>query len=134
MGQFRHPGTRRLRPAPAGPQPAQRLYKGKPVAEKWRDKLREVFDRLSSRDKDGYLNGQEVQNIFSDRSHLSSSKRPTRSNPNNRPSLERLDIDKDRSVSFHEYPAYYRVSTETCGLPRPPRPPFAAAATEGISN
>lgn len=107
---------------------------GKSIREMWRARLRGAFDYYD-RDRDGVLNGFEVQNIFSDAGTSlmiqSGIYQPT---PQDRPTLDRLDLDGDRTVSFDEFVAYYRISASTVLRPQPTRPenPGGVAVTEAL--
>jgi Ca2+-binding EF-hand superfamily protein len=110
------------------------LYEGKSVVEMWRDRLKAAFDYFD-RDKDGFLNGFEVQSIFSDTGIVQMLQngfyQPT---PQDRPTLEKLDTDGDRKVSFEEFVAYYRSSTAQVLRPQPAvaENPYNAAVTEAL--
>jgi Ca2+-binding EF-hand superfamily protein len=95
---------------------------GKPMAERWREALKAAFN-FFDRDGDGYLNGYEVRFIFSDEGL----KRLTENGlyspiPQDQPTLDRLDRDGDRRVSFDEFVAYYRQSTGFVIRGQPPQP------------
>ena len=83
---------------------------GKPVGELWQAALRKAFDHFD-RDGDGYLNGYEVQNVFSPTAMASLLQTgfPTPT-PLDLPSLDRLDADGDRRVSFAEFAAFYKAT------------------------
>jgi Ca2+-binding EF-hand superfamily protein len=110
------------------------LYENRSIAEMWRDKLKKAFDHFD-RDKDGALNGFEVQNIFSDLGLMQVLQngfyQPT---PQDRPNLDKLDADGDRKVSPDEFVAYYKQSTNLILRPQPPQAenPANAAATEAL--
>jgi Ca2+-binding EF-hand superfamily protein len=109
-------------------------YEGKSIAEMWRERLKKAFDYFD-RDKDGYLNGFEVQNIFSDTGLTQMLQngfyQPT---PQDRPTLEKLDTDGDRKVSFEEFVTYYKMTTNQILRPQAPiaENPYNAAATEAL--
>lgn len=109
-------------------------YEGKPIAGMWRDRLQKAFNYFD-RDKDGTLNGFEVQNIFSDTGIVMMLQngfyQPT---PQDRPTLDKLDTDGDRTVSFNEFVAYYRSSTAHVFRPQPPMDenPYNATSTEAL--
>jgi len=110
------------------------LVEGKSIIEAWEAKLRAAFNHFD-RNKDGFLNATEVQNIFSDTGVAQMLQngyyQPT---PQDLPTLERLDTDKDGKVSFHEYAAYYKASTALLLRPQPPAAenPYGAAITEAL--
>ena len=110
------------------------MQEGKSIAEMWRTRLRTAFDYFD-RDKDGVLNGFEVQNIFSDAGILQMLQngfyQPT---PNDRPTLDRLDLDGDRAISFEEFVAYYKSSTAQVFRPQQalPENPYNKATTEAL--
>src|SRR5207244_3870499 len=54
--------------------------------------------------------------------------------PQDRPTLERLDTDRDGKVSFQEFAAYYKASAAQTLRPQPPvaENPANAAATEAL--
>jgi hypothetical protein len=107
------------------------VSKGKQLTEIWHEKLRKMFDYFD-RDKDGYLNAAEVQNIFSDTGLTMMLQngfyQPT---PQDRPTLERLDLNGDKKVSFEEFAVYYkqasaqvlRTTSQTPRIPLMPRRP-----------
>jgi Ca2+-binding EF-hand superfamily protein len=109
-------------------------FEGKSLTSVWHEKLRKAFDHFD-RDKDGYLNAKELENIFSDTglSQLLQNGfyQPT---PNERPSMEKLDKDGDGRISFAEYAAYYTRSTALLFRPQPAVAdnPAGAAATEAL--
>ena len=110
------------------------LYEGKSVVEMWRERLKHSFDYFD-RDKDGYLNGFEVQNVFSDTGIVQMLQngfyQPT---PQDRPTLDKLDTDGDRKVSFDEFVTYYKTSTAQVLRPQPAMAenPYNAAVTEAL--
>jgi Ca2+-binding EF-hand superfamily protein len=109
-------------------------HDGKSIAEMWRTRLRKAFDYFD-RDKDGILNGFEVQNIFSDAGILQMLQNGFyQATPNDRPTLDRLDLDGDRAISFEEFVAYYRTSTAQVFRPQQPLPenPYNKATTEAL--
>ena len=107
---------------------------GRSVGAVWRDRLRVAFDHFD-RDRDGYLNGHEVQFVFSDTGLAGMLQggvyQPT---PQDRPSLDRLDLDGDRLVSFDEFVAYYRKSAALAlrGVPPVAENNFSAQLTENL--
>ncbi|MCE9562215.1 MAG: EF-hand domain-containing protein [Planctomycetes bacterium] len=107
---------------------------GKPLGEMWQERLQKVFDACD-RDKDGYLNEKEVQAILSDMGlnqlMQTGYYQPT---PQDRPTLERLDTDKNGKVSFDEYLAYYKTSTASVFRAQPPAADNAGgtAVTEAL--
>jgi Ca2+-binding EF-hand superfamily protein len=107
---------------------------GKSIAEAWQAALRRAFAHFD-RDGDGYLNGYEVQNAFSASGlgALLQSGFPTPT-PQDLPSLDRLDADGDRRVSFDEYAAYYRSAAVQVVRSQPPvaENPFGAQVTEAL--
>ncbi len=107
---------------------------GKPVAEMWQERLQKAFEYFD-RDKDGYLNEKEVQNIFSDMAlNIMLQNGYYQPIPQDRPTLERLDTDKNGKISLDEYLAYYKLSTATLLRPQPAIPENAngAAVTEAL--
>ena len=109
-------------------------FEGKSVAELWRDKLRKAFDYFD-RDRDGFLNGFEVEHIFSDTGvSLMLQNGIYQPTPQDRPTLDRLDTDGDRKVSFDEFVAYYKTSVKAILRPQPPAQDFSnsAALTEAL--
>ena len=96
--------------------------------------MKHSFDYFD-RDKDGYLNGFEVQNIFSDTGIVQMLQngfyQPT---PQDRPTLDKLDTDGDRKVSFDEFVTYYKTSTAQVLRPQPAMAenPYNAAVTEAL--
>jgi Ca2+-binding EF-hand superfamily protein len=110
------------------------LYQGKPIADRWTVALRKAFDGFD-RDRDGTLNGFEVQYIFTDAS-LTQLMRTGNylPNPSNLPTLARLDTDGDHRVSFPEFAAYYRLSADRAVQAFPPfaENPANAQATEAL--
>ena len=107
---------------------------GKPIAAMWAAKLRGAFDYFD-RDKDGFLDAKEVQNIFSDTGMTQMLQngfyQPT---PQDRPSVDRLDKDGDGKISFAEYVAYYHRSTGLVFRTQPliAENPTRTAVTEAI--
>jgi Ca2+-binding EF-hand superfamily protein len=107
---------------------------GKKLTDLWHEKLRKTFDYFD-RDKDGYLNADEVQNIFSDQGLVMMLQngfyQPT---PQDRPTIERLDLNGDRKVSFEEFVIYYKKASAQVLRASPPlaENPTAAAATEAL--
>lgn len=112
------------------------LSQGKLLTDIWHEKLRKMFDYFD-RDKDGFLSAKEVQNIFSDTGLTMMLQngfyQPT---PQDRPTLERIDLNGDQQVSFEEFAVYYKsASTQvlrTAG--QAPENPINAAATEVLFN
>jgi Ca2+-binding EF-hand superfamily protein len=106
----------------------------KSLGEMWRDRLRASFE-FFDRDRDGFLNEKEVQNILSDTGIVQMLQngfyQPT---PQDRPNVERLDLDRDGRVSFGEYAAYYKTATTQIFREQPATPenPFNAATTESL--
>jgi Ca2+-binding EF-hand superfamily protein len=79
--------------------------------EMLRSRLRKAFT-FFDRDGDGTLNGFEAEHIFSDTSLSTMMQNGYyQISPQDRPSLDRLDKDGDRRVSFAEFTAYYSRST-----------------------
>ena len=109
-------------------------YEGKPLAERWTEALRQAFKGFD-RDGDGFLNGYETQYIFSDLSLAqllqSAYYAP---NPTNLPTLDKLDLDRDRRVSFDEFAAYYKTAANRAVQAFPPlaEAPFNAETTEAL--
>ena len=107
---------------------------GKKLSEVWQLKLRTMFDYFD-RDKNGFLNEVEVQNIFSDTGLTMMLQngfyQPT---PQDRPSLDRLDLNGDRKVSFDEFMAYYKQASKQLFRPMPTTPenPASAAVTQAL--
>lgn len=110
------------------------LFEGKPVTEMWHSRLRKMFAHFD-RDGDGALNGFEVQNIFSDtgmvRMLQNGVYQPV---PQDRPSLERLDLDGDRKVSPGEMLQYYKTATRQMLQSQQAQTenPYNASTTEAI--
>jgi Ca2+-binding EF-hand superfamily protein len=110
------------------------LAEGRSVAQQWVDKLRAAFDYFD-RNRDGFLDESEVVRVFSDQGLAMLMQngvyQPT---PHDRPSIDRLDTDGDRKVSFAEYVAYYKISTRYILRPLPavPENPNDAALTEAL--
>src|SRR5690606_1623031 len=87
------------------------------------------------RDGDGFLNGYEVQFIFSAPSLAALLQNGFYApNPNSLPTLDKLDTDADRRVSFDEYLAYYAATARHAVRAFPPFPedPFSARTTEAL--
>jgi Ca2+-binding EF-hand superfamily protein len=107
---------------------------GKPVGEAWHAALRKAFEHFD-RDGDGFLNGFEAQNAFSNTglAGLLQNGFPTPT-PQDLPSLDRLDADGDRRVSFEEFAAYYRPAASQALRSQPPvaENPFGAQVTEAL--
>jgi Ca2+-binding EF-hand superfamily protein len=109
-------------------------FEEKPIAEMWRGRLRHAFDHFD-RDRDGLLGEKEVQSIFSDTGIVQMLQngfyQPT---PQDRPTMDRLDANGDRRVSFGEFAAYYRASTAQVFRGQQPvaENPFNAATTEAL--
>jgi Ca2+-binding EF-hand superfamily protein len=107
---------------------------GKPVGQAWQAALRNAFAHFD-RDGDGFLNGYEVQNAFSATglAALLQSGFPTPA-PQDLPTLDRLDTDGDRRVSFEEFAAYYRPAAAQVLRSQPPiaENPFGAQVTEAL--
>jgi Ca2+-binding EF-hand superfamily protein len=110
------------------------LCEGKPVAQLWQERLRAAFE-FFDRDKDGSLNEKETGLIFSD-TGLSQVLQGGFFQPAgpDRPTLARLDTNKDGEVTFDEYLAYYKVSSAALSRPQPPQPDYTngGAVTEAI--
>ena len=109
-------------------------YNGKPLAERWRDALLLAF-RGFDRDRDGSLNGFEVQYIFSDLSLAQLVQTGFYApNPANLPTLDKLDLDRDRRISFDEFAAYYRNAANRAMQAFPPadEAPANARTTEAL--
>ena len=95
-------------------------YAGKPLAERWTEALRAAFAGFD-RDGDGFLNGHETQYIFSDASLAQLLQTAYYApNPANAPTLDKLDIDRDRRVSFDEFAAYYKTAANNAVRAFPP--------------
>ncbi|HUR53780.1 MAG TPA: EF-hand domain-containing protein, partial [Gemmataceae bacterium] len=110
------------------------VIEGKTVAETWRSRLRGAFDHFD-RDKDGTLNGVEVPRIFSDTGlSVMMQNGFYQVTPQDRPSLDRLDTDGDRRVSFDEFAAYYvKASAQVLrGVPPFAENQFGAQLTESL--
>ena len=109
-------------------------YAGRPIAELWRARLRVAFT-FFDRDGDGFLNDKEVSSSFSDAGLVQILQngfyQPT---PQDRPSVERLDRDGDRRVSFNEYATYLKSSTAQVFRSQQPvaENPYNAATTEAL--
>ena len=103
-------------------------YEGKPIADRWLAALKAAFDYFD-RDADGYLSGFEVQYIFSDAglAQVLTNGSPYTPNPTDRPTLDRLDADGDKRVSFAEFAAYYRLAASQAMRPQ-------AAVAENPAN
>ena len=93
-----------------------------------------MFD-FFDRDKDGFLSANEVQNIFSDTGLTMMLQngfyQPT---PQDRPTLERLDLNGDQKVSFDEFVQYYKQARAQVlrTTSATPDNPTNAAATEAL--
>jgi Ca2+-binding EF-hand superfamily protein len=109
-------------------------FEGRSIAEMWRVRLREAFT-FFDRDGDGYLSDKEAATSFSDTGVVQMLQngfyQPT---PQDRPSVERLDTDGDRRVSFSEYAIYFKSSTAQVFRGQQPvaENPFNAATTEAL--
>ncbi len=92
----------------------------KPMVDRWRAALKNAYTYFD-RDGDGELNGHETRYIFSDTSLAvlmqNSYYGP---NPQDQPSINRLDQNGDRRVSFEEFIAYYRQSKSFLLKAQPP--------------
>jgi Ca2+-binding EF-hand superfamily protein len=110
------------------------LCEGKPVAQLWEERLRAAFE-FFDRDRDGSLNEKEAGLIFSD-TGLNQVLQGGFFQPTgpDRPTVARLDTDKDGRVSVDEYLAYYKVSSAGLSRPQPPQPDYTngGAVTEAI--
>lgn len=109
-------------------------YAGKPLAERWTEALRAAFAGFD-RDGDGFLNGHETQYIFSDASLAQLLQTAYYApNPANAPTLDKLDIDRDRRVSFDEFAAYYKTAANRAVQAFPPadESPFNVQTTEAL--
>ncbi len=109
-------------------------YEGKTISEVSLLKLREVFDYYD-RNKDGYLGEKEVTNIFSDSGlNLLLLNGFFQITPNDRPSLERLDTNRDGRVSLEEYLSSYKISAASFVRPQVPMAenPLSAGTTEAL--
>ncbi len=107
---------------------------GKPLHERWRSALRKAFD-LFDRDGDDFLNGSEVQFIFQDAALTSMMVNGSYApNPADLPTIDGLDTDGDRRVSFDEFVAYYKRSAAQVvrGFPPQTENESNAQATEGL--
>jgi hypothetical protein len=94
---------------------------GKPVAQRWRDALKGAFE-FFDRDGDRFLGASEIRFIFSDVGLSDLLQRGLYTPaPQNVPTLDQLDIDGDRRVSFAEFTAYYRQSTGNVMRHLPPQ-------------
>ncbi|HJZ57786.1 MAG TPA: EF-hand domain-containing protein, partial [Gemmataceae bacterium] len=94
---------------------------GKPAAERWRETLKAAFD-FFDRDGDGFLSGFEIRYAFSDTGLAQLLKNGTYTPyPQDMPTLERLDRDGDRRISFDEFAAYYRLSAAAVMQAQPPQ-------------
>ncbi len=109
-------------------------YEGKPLADRWADAIRTIFKGFD-RDGDGFLNGFEVQYIFSDSTlaNLLQNGFYTPS-PTNLPTLEKIDTNSDRRVSVNEVAAYYKKAAAQAMRAFPPfaENPANAQATEAL--
>ncbi len=107
---------------------------GRSLADLWRDKLRATFDYFD-RDRNGSLDEKETARIFSDSGLALTVQngfyQPT---PQDRPSLERLDTDRNGRVSFAEYVAYYTATTAGVFVPQQVLPDnvYSGAVTEAV--
>ena len=109
-------------------------YAGKSLAERWTEALRTAFKGFD-RDGDGFLNGHEVQYIFSDLSLAQLVQTGYYApNPANLPTLDKLDLDRDRRVSFDEFAAYYKNAAAKAVRALLPADdsPFNAQTTEAL--
>jgi Ca2+-binding EF-hand superfamily protein len=110
------------------------LYSGKPLADRWTEALKIAYQGFD-RDGDGTLNGYEVQYIFSD---LSLGRLVQTGfyapNPDNLPTLDKLDLDRDRQISFDEFAAYYTnaASRAIQAFPAADESPTNALTTEAL--
>ncbi|MBA4188094.1 MAG: hypothetical protein C0467_08750 [Planctomycetaceae bacterium] len=107
---------------------------GKSIAEMWQSRLRNAYEYFD-RDKDGFLNEKETQSIFSDMGvNVLLQNGFYQATPQDRPTLERLDSDRNGRVSFDEYLAYYLVSSANLVRPQPAVAENAtgAAVTEAL--
>jgi Ca2+-binding EF-hand superfamily protein len=110
------------------------VSQGKQLSDIWLEKLRKMFDYFD-RDKDGYLNENEVQNIFSDTGLTMMLQngfyQPT---PQDRPTLERLSPNGAQKVSFEEFVVYYKQASAQVlrTTSQAPENPINAAATETL--
>ncbi|MBA4064055.1 MAG: hypothetical protein C0501_10150 [Isosphaera sp.] len=106
----------------------------KTLGEAWRDRLRAAFAHFD-RDRDGFLGPTEVGNAFSDTGlRLLLQNGYYQPTPSDRPSVDRLDADRDGRVDFAEYGAYYRMSAAALlgRFPAQDENPAGAAATEAL--
>ncbi|MDB5306234.1 MAG: transaldolase/EF-hand protein [Gemmataceae bacterium] len=111
-------------------------YEGKTLSDRWRTALRKVFDGFD-RDGDGYLSAFEVQYVFTDGSLVNLMQSGVYApDPTDPPTLDKLDADGDRRVSFDEFAAYYKKSAARAVQAFPPfnDNPASAQATEALFN
>lgn len=104
------------------------------LAEKWIDTLRDTF-KAFDRDGNGSLDEKEAQFIFSDASLAQLLQTAYYyPNPNNAPSLAKLDTNGDGKGSFAEFAAYYKSATARLVQSFPPQDeaPFNAQTTEAL--
>jgi Ca2+-binding EF-hand superfamily protein len=109
-------------------------HDGKTFAERWTNALRKAYKGFD-RDGDGTLNGHEVQYIFSDAALAQLMQTAYYlPNPTNAPTLDKLDLDRDRRVSFDEFAAYYKMAVTRTIMAYPPADevPFNAQTTEAL--
>ncbi len=110
------------------------LVEGKNVTDVWLELLRKAYTYFD-RDKDGYLNSSEVITILSNAGmSLMLQNGVYQPTPQDRPTLERLDTDGDRKISFDEYVAYYKGATSHILRPQLQvnEDPYNTATTEAL--
>jgi Ca2+-binding EF-hand superfamily protein len=110
------------------------LYNGKPLADRWTEALKIAYQGFD-RDGDGTLNGYEVQYIFSDLSLARLVQTGFYApNPDNLPTLDKLDLDRDRHISFAEFAAYYTNASRRAiqAFPAADESPANAQTTEAL--
>jgi hypothetical protein len=108
-------------------------HAGKPLSERWIEALRTAYHGFD-RNGDGTLTDTEVKYIFSD----SSLAQLVRSgfygpSPADMPTLDKLDLNGDRRVSFEEFAVYYKNAAARAVQAFPPseEAPFNAQTTDG---
>jgi len=109
-------------------------HEGLPLNERWSAVLRDTF-KAFDRDGDGSLNERETALIFNDTSLaqllVNAYYYP---NPNNPPTLAKLDANGDGKVGLAEFAAYYKNATAKLIQSYPPQDeaPYNAQTTEAL--